>query len=81
MGADYLVDHCIESITEYNRRELFMVYVTDALMYMGESFANAFRGSYMSMRYADLINMHEDDEKTGDEIALDIIERAGLKVN
>ena len=81
MGAEYLIDYCIESVTEYNKREIFRVYVTDALMYMGESVANAFKGSYMGVRYVDLLDAHTDEEKTGDEIALEVIERAGLKVN
>lgn len=39
------------------------------------------QGKTLTVRYADLINKHENEmpEKTGDEIALEVIQNAGLR--
>lgn len=34
----------------------------------------------MSTRYYDLVNKPEEDTRTGDEIVLDVIKKAGLEV-
>ena len=46
---------------------------------MNENIAKHFGGNVYQDRYSDLINRKVDD-RTGDEIAMDIINRAGLKV-
>lgn len=37
-------------------------------------------GVSVNKNYIDIIEVREVEEKTGDEIALDVIKRAGLKV-
>lgn len=49
-------------------------------MYLGEAVANALGGSYIPRRFGDLFDDTPKDERTADEIALDIIKRAGLQV-
>ena len=79
-GSGYVIEHCIAVYSEYSREEAFRVYMTDAVMCLGESIANAYGGQYMQMRYADLFDKEAEDERTADEIAMDIIERAGLEI-
>lgn len=53
----------------------YRIYVTDSLYFAGQ-------GKALVKRYADLANTtHEEilDDRTGDEIARDVIERCGLK--
>lgn len=53
----------------------YRVYVTDVLKAIAES-----TGCQVSMRYNEAISTSNDEEElNGDQIALDIIERAGLK--
>lgn len=49
------------------------MYITDTLYYQGEQ-------KRLTVRYADIVNKKTDhaDERTGDEIAEDIIARLGL---
>lgn len=49
----------------------FRVYVTDSLRAQGE-------GKYLAERWADLIRPAPRDDRTPDEIAADVITRAGL---
>lgn len=57
------------------RETAFRLYVTDTLYYSA-------RGQILNQRYADLINIKTEakDNRSGDEIAADIIKRAGLVV-
>ena len=75
MGADYLIDHVI---AEYNARmeeKVFRSYVSDLLMLLAEG-----KIAQIQYRYSELIEKPKEvDEKTGDEIALEVIARAGLK--
>lgn len=56
------------------------MYVTDALSVIAENTARYVGGSHMTMRWADAINPHAEEERTGAEIAADVIRRAGLVV-
>lgn len=52
----------------------FRIYVTDSLFYQSQE-------KRLSKRYADIIMINESvDDRSGDEIALDIIARFGLEV-
>ena len=67
---------------ERERREAeFRYYITDCLKVISENTARSVReGMCMSTRYYDLVNKPEEDTRTGDEIVLDIIKKAGLEV-
>lgn len=57
---------------------LYRVYVTDVLRGMSSQF-----GGKVEHRFADLINTDKpikQDDRSGDEIALDVINKLGLKV-
>ena len=55
---------------------LFKAYVTDALMLITENTARYAGGRYQTRRWIDAA--HPRDTRTGDEIAAEVIRRAGL---
>ena len=82
MGSEYVIEHCVLAFVDSSAQRIYRIYVTDALMYMSESVAKSFGGTYLQRRYADLIDgIDEEEEMSADEIVLDIIERAELKVS
>lgn len=62
------------------KRQTYQIYISDALRIIGENTAKYAGGSYMNSRYADIISPKTKDERTGAEIAADVIKRAGLEV-
>lgn len=55
--------------------------MADGLKYVTESISQAFGGEYLYVSFADLIdNNKKQTTKTGEEIAADVIKRAGLVV-
>lgn len=57
---------------------IYRVYSSDALKVLTENTERFNGGSAMSKRYFDLIDIGTKDERSGEEIAEDIITRAGL---
>ena len=55
--------------------KILRIYTTDCLKTIAETL-----GGTISSRFYDLVYVEETDERTGDEIARDVISRAGLKV-
>ena len=49
-------------------------------MYIGKNTAMSVNGSYLPKRFYDVLNPPEEDKRSGEEIAVDIITRAGLVV-
>ena len=58
----------------------YRIYVTDCLRIISENTAKMGGGSYVTAKFADIINPKHADNRTGDEIAADIIKRAGIEV-
>lgn len=54
---------------------MYKKYMTDSLYYIGQ-------GKSLAKRYAEIIGLEkkEADNRTGDEIAADVINRMGLKL-
>lgn len=59
---------------EYRREMTYRYYVTDSMYYIS-------RNQVPNERFYDLINSGPIDTRSGDEIAVDIITRAGLVVS
>lgn len=59
-------------LEDFLRDETYRIYVTQSLQLIPQS-------KFVSMTYHDMINGKKEDKRSGDEIALDIIQRAGLK--
>ena len=58
----------------------YRIYVTDCLRMISENTAKISGGSYITAKLADIINPQPVDNRTGEEIATDIIKRAGIEV-
>lgn len=63
----------------WSEEKAYRVYVTDTLRNINDILAHTYGGNYIQTRYADLMDDTPQDTRTGDEIAKDIIKRAGLK--
>ena len=58
----------------------YRIYIADCLRIVTENTAKAVCGSYISAKFADIINPKPVDNRAGEEIAADIIKRAGIEV-
>ena len=58
----------------------YRIYVSDCLRIISENTAKMCGGSYITAKLADIINPKPVDDRTGEEIAADIINRAGIEV-
>ena len=76
MGAGYVVDYCVSRFKHKQEEKQYRIYLTDALMVIANNTARAFGGSTVTMRYLDIIK--PQDTRTGDDIAVDVMQRAGL---
>ena len=76
MGSEYVIDHVIAEHEAHMHTEIYRSYTADMLKSIAENM-----GAEVVYRYADLIEPHTEEEETGDEIALKVIEKLGLRVN
>ena len=58
----------------------YRIYVCDCLRIISENTAKMGGGSYITAKFADIINPKPVDDRTGEEIAADIIKMAGIEV-
>ena len=86
-GNGYVIDHCIavftneqEEIKKCEEEKQYRYYLTDCLKLIAENTAKYAGGSYISNRYKDIVDPQPIMEKTGDEIAAEIIMKAGLHI-
>ena len=73
-GSVYVIEHVVAEYNDKVQKRLYRCYTTDMLKAIAEGM-----GATVGSRFVDLFNNEPQDERTGDEIALDIIKRAGLK--
>lgn len=59
-------------IDEYNREEAYRIYVSKSLQL-------APQGKWLTSSYVDILKPQEVDTRSGDEVIVDIMKRAGLK--
>lgn len=96
LGADYLIAHIVHAANEERDRDQYRAYVTDALMTIADNTHNhviytksgadvAEIGGKLTKSWAEIYRHAKakpaEDKRTGDEIAADVIRRAGLIVN
>lgn len=74
-GSYYLIEHIVAEHEKRVKELVFSVYTTDVLKAMAESC-----GATIKSRYIDLINNEPEETKSADEIALEVIMKADLKV-
>ena len=71
------------AIARYNQHQrdlAYRIYVTDCLRMVTENTAKISNGSYTVAKFSDIINPKPVDNRTGEEIAADIIKLAGIEV-
>lgn len=59
-------------IDDFNREEAYRFYVTKSLQLMPQN-------KYITASYQDVLKPKKVDNRTGDEIAMDVMAKAGLK--
>ena len=62
-----------ERLKAENEGIAYRYYISDSLFYIGQNM-------HLTKKYRDIIHPPKEDTRTGDEIAMDVITRAGLKV-
>lgn len=75
MGSAYVIEHVVAEHDKRMQEKAYRIYMSDLAMCLVESF-----GGEVTRRYADIISNEPVNEKTGDEVALEVIRRLGLKV-
>ena len=65
---------------QHQRDLAYRIYVTDCLRMATENTAKLSQGTYTAARFYDMINQKPVVNRTGEEIAADIIKRAGIEV-
>ena len=65
---------------QHQRDLAYRIYVADCLRMATENTAKMSQGSYTAARFYDIINPKPVDNRSGEEIAADIIKRAGIEV-
>lgn len=65
---------------QHQRDLAYRIYVTDCLRMATENTAKMSQGSYTAARFYDIINPKPVDNRNVEEIAADIIKRAGIEV-
>ena len=73
-GSEYVIDHVICEHNRKSEQSLYMSYTSDIFKAIAESL-----GVQVNYRFSDMISPKEEDMRSGDEIALEVIRRAGLK--
>lgn len=71
-----MVDYCISRYKHKQEEKIYRAYIADALMHICNNIANGIGGITIGTRYIDLGK--PADTRTGDDIAVDVIQRAGL---
>lgn len=71
----------LPALLEQKTKEyVYQMYVTDTLKLIAENTSNIVRGSSPVDRYVDMIKRRPADNRTGEQVAADVIKKAGLKV-
>lgn len=65
---------------QYREEKSYRVYVTDALRLVSENTSRYAGGSYFKARWLDSMSSKPKIEKTGAQIAADVIQKCGLKL-
>ena len=64
-----------------DRRDMaYRIYVTDCLRMITQNTAHKEGDRYITAKYSELIDPNPKETRTGDEIAADVIKRAGIEV-
>ena len=73
-------DFCISLFQKEQEDKAVKIYYAECLRIISENTAKMCGGSYITAKFADIINPKPIEKRTGEEIAADIIKRAGIEV-
>ena len=73
-------DFCISLFQKEQEDKAIKIYYAECLRIITENTAKISRGAYITAKLEDIINPKPVDNRTGEEIAADIIKRAGIEV-
>ena len=73
-------DFCISLFQKEQEDKAVKNYYAECLRIITENTAKMGGGSYITAKLADIINPKQTDNRTGEEITADIIQRCGLVV-
>ena len=73
-------DFCISLFQKEQEDKAVKIYYAECLRVITENTAKMGGGSYITAKLADIINPKLVDDRTGEEIAADIINRSGIEV-
>lgn len=79
-GWGYVKDFCISLFRKEQEDKAVKIYYAECLRIITENTAKMGSGSYITAKLSDIINPNPVDNRTGEEIAADIIKRAGIEV-
>jgi len=65
--------YVLAKYTEYKKELAYRIYITDSLYYQSDN-------KRLTTRYVDMITPKKVDRRTGDEIASDVINKLGLRI-
>ena len=72
--------YAMARFNQHQRDLAYRIYVTECLRIISENTAKMGGGSYITANFSDIINPNPVDNRNGEEIAADIIKRAGIEV-
>ena len=72
--------YAMARFNQHQRDLAYRIYVSDCLRIISENTAKVGGGSYITAKFADIINPKPVDNRTGEEMAADIIKLAGIEV-
>ena len=79
-GWGYANDLCISLFQKEQEDKAIKIYYAECLRIITENTAKMVCGSYIAAKFADIINPKPADNRTGEEMAADIIKQAGIEV-
>ena len=65
---------------QHQRDLAYRIYVSEGLRILTENTAKMVQGTYLTVNFHDIINPKPKDERSGAEIASDVLKRAGIEV-
>ena len=82
LGRRYIIEHIATDYRRRKRYEAFQVYVTDVLKGIADLnlkyFSRSNSAEFISKRFYDIIYPAKPDTRSADEIAKDVLAKAGL---
>ena len=79
-GWGYVKDFCISLFQKEQEDKAVKIYYAECLRIITENTAKIGGGSYITVKLDDILNPKQVENRAGEEIAADIIKRAGIEV-